>query len=329
MTQSINQADIALPIPITEEARRLAQQFARQQPTAQKAEQVRLNTLAVVAVHEYLQMMAIPTDLGASDSWNPVVRLCADTADLVVPAVGRLECRSVNPGEAACIVPPEVWEDRVGYVVIQIDPSLQESVILGFTPTATVEALPIAQLQSPEALLEHLHNLMQLETAPQQPVRVTEQPVNLSQWLQGAFETGWQTVEALLSVPEPNFAWGFRGKSGIGVESRAPGSQVQRAKLIDFGPQLGEVSVALVVELNPTENQPTDICLQVHPISCQPYLPPDLQLVVRDQSGATFLEAQSRQADNYIQLQFRGHPGEQFSVEVGLDETRVIESFVI
>ncbi|HEY9845691.1 MAG TPA: DUF1822 family protein, partial [Candidatus Caenarcaniphilales bacterium] len=60
-----------------------------------------------------------------------------------------------------------------------------------------------------------------------------------------------------------------------------------------------------------------------------PYLPPSLQLVVLDESGASFLEAQARSADNYIQLQFSGTAGERFSVQVTLGEVSTTEDFVI
>ena len=80
MANSTSQTkDFSLSLPITQAARRIAQEFAAEQPTPQKSEQVRLNTLAVCVVNDYLQMMAIPTDLTANDSWNPVVRLCAST----------------------------------------------------------------------------------------------------------------------------------------------------------------------------------------------------------------------------------------------------------
>lgn len=107
MTQSTYQ--FALPLPITQATRRMAQEFANQQPNANKADQVRLNTLAVLVMHDYLQLMEIPTNLTASDSWNPVLRLCADVADLQVAGLGRLECRPVLPSHTLCSIPPETW----------------------------------------------------------------------------------------------------------------------------------------------------------------------------------------------------------------------------
>src|SRR5919202_532289 len=148
MTYHINEIEeFALPLPITQVARRTAQEFASQQPTPQKAEQVRLNTLAVYAVNDYLQMMGIPCDLSVGDSWNPITRLCADVADLEITGVGRLECRPLKLHEQTCYIPPEVWSDRIGYVIVQIDESSFEATVLGFTQTASTEELSINQLR--------------------------------------------------------------------------------------------------------------------------------------------------------------------------------------
>lgn len=85
-----------IPMPITQSAQQIALQFASEQPNEPKALQVYLNTLAVCAVNNYLRIMDVPTDLTASDSWNPVLRLAADVADLWVIGLGRLECRPVE-----------------------------------------------------------------------------------------------------------------------------------------------------------------------------------------------------------------------------------------
>ncbi len=310
----------ALPLPITRRAIALADQFAHRHP-AEKATQVRLNTLAVCVMNDYLQMMGIAADPTTSDSWNPVSQLCADVADLEVLGVGKLECRPllVN-GEAGdiCNVPPEVWEDRIGYVVVQIDEASQEASLLGFVERA-IGALPLSELRSPEALLDHLDRLMH-------PVTAALTVANLSQWLQNTFEAGWQTVDSLLNPP--NLAYGFRGmetEPQNDLQTSLQGS-LRRAKLIDLNIQMPH-PVALVVELTPEDEQ-TAICLQVHPTGTT-YLPPDLRLSVLDEAGEIFLEAQSRGTDNYIQLQFSGQPGEAFRVQVAIADASVVESFVI
>jgi len=336
----------ALPLPIAQAARDTAEAFAQEQPTPEKAEQVRLNTLAVSVVNDYLQMMGIATDLSVSDSWNRIMRLCADVADLEVSGVGRLECRPVKLHREFCPIPPEVWEDRVGYVVVQIDEPFQEASILGFVPTAAVEALPLDQVRSPEDLLDHLYQL-KLATAPQTTPQSTPQDtlaqsaarlrVNLSQWFEGMFEAGWQTVDSLLNPSELSPAFAFRGAD---VAARPEsGSGIRRVKLLNMGQASDSSSqtdqaLALITEIQAEESPSspdtplTNIRLQVHPLN-QPTLPEGVQLFVLDESGAVFLEAVSRPMDNYIQLQFSGSSGELFGVEVAFGEVRVAEQFVI
>jgi len=343
MTDNTNEIEnFALPLPITQAAHTTAQQFASQQPTQQKAEQVRLNTLAVCVVNDYLQMMGIPTNLSESDSWNPVVRLCADVADLAVTGLGRLECRPVRRQQETCYIPPEVWSDRIGYIVVEIDESFREATVLGFAQTVTspnsilgqgealaTDALPINQLQPIEDLIERLNQptppLVELTSAV-----VERTKVNLSQWLVNVFETGWQSVETLLNPLEPDLAFRFRSAASSSLtDQEVPDAGISRAKLIDLGMQIAGYFVALVVEVRPESEQRSSILLQVHPTGNQTYLPPLLQLIVLDEFGLIFLEAQARSADNYIQLEFSGLPGEQFSVKVALGDASIMEDFVV
>jgi Protein of unknown function (DUF1822) len=311
-SNAYSNAQSAVPLPITQAALQTANRFARQQPTPQRAEQVRLNTIAVSIVNNYLCLMGIPTDLEAGDSWNPLIQLCADTADLEVVGAGKLECRSIL-ADSACPVPPEVWQDRIGYVVVAIDLAAGEAKLLGFVEQAA-EELALNRLQTPEALLEHLDRLLHPASADaRSPI------VSLSQWLQNQAEAGWQTVESLLSPADA--AYGFRG-----IETAPRENPIRRAKLINLAIRLPD-PVVLVVELEPDE-QRTHICLQVHPTH-QAYLPAELRLTVLDQDGNIFLEAQARGADNYLQLQFSGLPGEPFGVRVAIADAYVMEQFVI
>lgn len=297
----------------------MARQFSTQLPTLEKAEQVRLNTLAVCAVNDYLQMMGIPTNLNSGDSWNRVVRLFADVADLEVEGVGRLECRVVKANQPTCYIPPEVWEDRIGYVVVQLDEIQQEATMLGFAKQVAAGKLHINSLESLEDLLAHLSQLVSRTAFGYGNV------VNLTQWLQNVFETSWQTVESVLNP----LTLSFRKANGSGSDSEYQEPHVRRAKLIDLGMQLAGHCIALVVELRPESEQKFDVLLQVHPAGSQIFLPPLLQLIVLDETGTIFLEAKARRADNYIQLQFKGTPGERFSVKVALGEVSFTESFVI
>jgi hypothetical protein len=326
--------EFALPLPITQTARDLAQRFAREQPTPEKSEQVRLNTLAVSVVNDYLQLMGITTDLPGSDSWNPVMRLCADVADLRLPEVGRLECRPFQEGESFCPIPPEVWEERVGYVVVQIDDSSETAQLLGYVAEAAIEALPLDRLQPPEMLFDHLYELRSdLATQPASisaPAQIAPR-INLTQWLQGIVDSSWQTVDWLLNQPELAPAYAFRSADTLPFRDLETG--IRRLKLLHLGRQPGDMAVVLIVDLQPEAEmaeaaRPIAIRLQLHPIS-QPQLPSGVQLIVLDEVGVVFLNAESREQDSYLQLQFSGMPGELFSIQIQFEGIEAIEDVVI
>ena len=118
-----------LPMPITQKELQLANQFATQQRHPKRHEQVYLNTLAVLAVRNYLKIIDIETDLTQCDSWNPITRMFLDTADLYIQGLGKIECRPVksrlqnqeddNQNSPAhlpdtCQVPIEAMAERIG-----------------------------------------------------------------------------------------------------------------------------------------------------------------------------------------------------------------------
>jgi hypothetical protein len=311
-----------ITVPLGGEAHRLARQFATEQIVLQKGKQVYLNTLAVQAVHSYLKWLQVETDLNQGDSWHPGLRALFNVADLVLPGIGKLECRPLLPGETVCSLPPEVTDNRIGYVVVQIDESLRAATVLGFTPMATVEELPIGQLQPLEDLLDRLTQLTQPVTASRS-VTSHNAPVNLSQWLQNRFELGWQALEALLGISE-NLAFSFRSASAL----REGKASVKGAKLIDLGLQLGSQAVVLLMAITQETEQEVGIQVQLHPREA--YLPPSLRLILLSESGETLQEVQSRRYDNYIQLKcFQGLPGESFNIQVAFGEISVTETFVI
>ena len=299
--------DISISLPITQSYRQIVTRFAQQQPTYEKAEKVLLNTLAVLVVNDCLQMLGFSTELAASDSWNPAVRIAADIADIVVTGKGRLECRPIRKGEEYCRIPLEVWSDRIGYVVVEIDENLLAGKVLGFVPEVRTERVAIARLQPLETLLIKLH-----ETT-------TNPLVNLSQWWDNIFDASWQQVEALLNPPQTQLSFSFRN-------SKAESNQgIKRGKFIE----LGDNYLALVLEIQPEYNESIDIRLMLYPTGNLTTLPPSIQLTLLDELGNTLIETQARNADNYLQLQFSGEAGERFSVKVTLGDASITEHFII
>ncbi|GFE69292.1 DUF1822 family protein [Chroococcus sp. FPU101] len=309
------QSALLLPIPLT--IRSTAQQFALEQPTLEKAEQVRLNTIAVSVVNDYLQMLGVKTNLANSDSQNPVLRLCADVADLDIPKIGRLECRPIKTSDHFCVIPPEVWHSRIGYVIVQINQDHTEAKLLGFTPTALEETLSISDLQPIEEIFTHLHQLQNTAT-PQ---------TNLSHWFNHLFDAGWEAYQTLFNSHHVTPAFNFRGGALAELQSSQWRSiiEIRRGKLITFSHQ----TIVLVINLKAISEDRVEINVQVYPTEFELYLPLGLQLMICDQADHLFMEAQARQADNGIQLIFTGEIGEYFKIMLTLGHHSFIEHFVI
>lgn len=319
-----------LTVPLEREAHALARQFAAEQTTLQKGKQIYLNTLAVYAVHSYLKWLEIDTDLSQCDSWHPLKRALFDIADLVLFGIGKLECRPVLPEETAISLPPEVTEDRIGYVAVQFNESLNEGQLLGFIRAVAIsdasEQILIAELQPLDDLLDCIPDAVVVA----QPITsVSQMRVNLSQWLDNTFDTGWQTLETLLKTQATNLAFSTRSVEQLReIYTDNPAISVTGAKLIDLGMQLANQQVALIIKIVPKSEQEVDIRFRVCPASGQIYLPPNLQLIVWDESG-TSLQAQSRSIDNWIQVEFSGELGESFSAKVTLGDVSVTQNFVV
>lgn len=297
-----------LTVPLSQKAHRYAEEFAAQQDTAEKGKQVYLNTLAVYAVHSYLKWLNIETALNQGDSWHRGLRAIFDVADLVLPGVGKVECRPVLPGEVAIALPLTVTQDHIGYIAVQFSQQLDFVELLGFSPTVanaqSPQILEIAKLQPLDVLIEIIHRRTLL--------------VNLRQWIAGIFDQNWHPPELVLAS---NF------KSSTTVTRPTMNSysnSISRAKVIDLGRQ-----VLLLVQLTPTNSEVFDIRLRIYPGDDTVHLPSNLQLIVLDETGNTAMKVQARSADNWIQLEFSCQHEEKFSVKIVLGETNQVEEFVV
>ncbi|BAZ13732.1 hypothetical protein NIES4071_55720 [Calothrix sp. NIES-4071] len=174
---------LTISISISSKDRKIAKEFAKEQANSEKANQVYINTLAVLAVNHYFEMLDIPTNLQASHSWNPLGRIGADVADLNLPGKGRIECRPIRKGEQFCYFPLEVWKDRIGFLVIEFNETYSEGRILGFVPKVFNTTVAINHLQSLDSLLTALHS---------------RTVVRLSEWLHDNFTPAWLSLEEVL-----------------------------------------------------------------------------------------------------------------------------------
>jgi hypothetical protein len=293
---------LTFTVPLSFEAHGLADRFRRQQSSTQKAKQVYLNTLAVYAVDFYLRCSDIETEVDKSASRNPLDLKFMDVADLQVKSIGKLECLPVLPDSTVMQVPIEVRDDRVGYVAVQFERSLKQATILGFTPNAVAE-LPLSQLRSLEEFPEFLSQLRHRTR------------INLRQWFKRIFEPGWQEIEALLSPQQLEPAFSMRGESA------------ERGKLIDFPST--QQAVVLILTMSAISEQKADIRVEVRAAGGYASLPENLAVKVIDKNQKTVMQAITDKDNQNLRFEFKGEFGEQFDVQMTLQDIHVTEEFVI
>lgn len=154
--------------------------------------------------------------------------------------------------------------------------------------------------------------------------------VNLSQWLHGAFDTGWQALENILTPNQAALAFRFRDGNRQKVNtSQGSLPAVKRGKLFNFGIEQADKSVALLIGLTTIESTKIKVSVELYSTEGQTYLPPDLQLMVLDETGLAVMQAQTRNTNKDIYLDFTANPGEQFGIKIILNNISITEYFLV
>jgi hypothetical protein len=288
-------------VPLALSAHSRAEQLRRYQSNPQKAKEVYLNALAVYAVNFYLQCHEFETDWDKSDSCNPAMQMLMNVADLVVKNRGKLECRPVLPNAEYVTIPAEVWQERIGYVAVQLAESLREATLLGFVNQVACEELPLNKLRSLEELPAHLHKI--------------KSAVKVSKWFENIFADGWQVLDTLLGTEATELAFSFRSAL-----------VVRRCKVIELGTSQ---SVVLIVAISQQSEQEVDISVEAQPAQGQIYLPSNLQLMLLDEDGEVIIDTHAKSDNKSIQLEFTGETQDRFSIKIAVGNISVTENFVI
>ena len=363
---NISTQQLTISIPITEANRNKAKQFAQEQSNSGKSLQVYHNTLAVLVTNNYLQMLDVSTSLQHSYSWNAVARVSTDIADLNLPLIGHLECRPIVDSDDICYFPQDVWNNRIGYVVVQLDKSYKQGTLLGFVPQVSSNNLDTKKLQSLDDLFIALHS--------------NETVVRLSNWLENIIDEGWKNAEFIIGRKTINPLFVFADisdddenshkiedavgrlyatqneiekvdldseKALIHLLKNTPNEEIRWKaaellweinpenpaggirKAVDLGMHFGENAIALMVAILPKPDGSMAILIRVYPGYNSNYLPQGLQLTGLDASGNSFFTVQSRSKDNYIQFKFTAELGDRFNIRVALDDANITEGFVI
>ncbi|NET24160.1 DUF1822 family protein [Okeania sp. SIO1I7] len=321
----------ALKVFLTAEAHGYAELFAAEQATPEKGKQVYLNTLAVVAVQTYLKFLDIQTAIHQGDCWYPGSRAIFNVADLVLSNIGKVECRPVFPGEKELFLPPEVIDNRIGYIAVQFEEDLNQVQILGFVSARNIDgfqdSIPLTQIESLDALIEEID--------------WCKKWVNLRRWFEGFFPVEWQSLQSLSTSSTRS----LRVSRDSISQSPTDDVSISCGKIINWGSGVNEQTTELAVKLRGSAaNERTtelavkltdkfeeeiDICVRLSTTNKIPFLPAGLRVQILDESGNSCMEAEAREADDWIQLEFGCKPQEKFTIEMSLNEQIIRENFVV
>ncbi|MBF2066954.1 MAG: DUF1822 family protein [Calothrix sp. C42_A2020_038] len=191
-----------MTIPLASEAHSLAQVYSKQHNRPEKVKQVYLNTLAIYAVEHYFRRQGFVPDWEGSDSRKVIVQKFLDIADLNIQNLGKFECRPILPGADILEIPCEAWDERLGYIAVQLTQSLQEAILIGFVPHVVEPGIiPLSQLRAFAELPRYLSQIQNKN------VDALPKLVYLENWLNNIFDSSWQTVEEFFSTKTYNIAF--------------------------------------------------------------------------------------------------------------------------
>lgn len=341
MTAEMADGMDGLWLPIGQAERQWADQWASRLPVADRQPRYR-RLLGLQSVRFYLQLMGVATDLADSDCLNPILSMTVG-ADLLLDA-GRLECLLLDDEGQGCAVPPELWDDRLGYVVVRLDEANDQAELVGFVASLPEDPswLPLAAVEPIEALIDVMASVSSpasIADSRSQPTPQSAAPVQrLGDWLttigdeaNQLIDAGWLALDQLWSSGMVNLAYQSRSAAlldrratDLDSASTSPVPTSLRGKLLTPRRINDVVMLVTIAQSNPTRRTVT--------VQLQPWQGARLPegLVLRFvANGETIAECQSGPSDDSIQRELSGTAGEAFDVEVRLRDAQAIESFVL
>jgi hypothetical protein len=294
---------LTFTVPLSGADFKLAQKFSCEQKDADKSKQVFLNTLAVLAVNFYCQCLKVETNLEESTIGHYNRRILMDSADLKIDVLGKLECRPVLPNENICYVPSEVWSDRVGYVVVEIDEEAKKAILFGFVEQIKTNELPLAQLPD----IDNLVDLLLL--------------AKNKQLLERTFAKNWNEDESAEILKDKQKKLVRRDSPALPTIDKSITSPLYIAKYIT----LIRRTFILLVRITPTKEGNFQLLVEVESYRGE-RIPSDLNLKLLSLSDQT-LKANLTKGGDYISLEYTLQLGESFQIQVKRAEEIHTEQF--
>ncbi|MEM7590141.1 MAG: DUF1822 family protein [Cyanobacteria bacterium P01_A01_bin.83] len=251
---------MSVEVHLPPEVSQQALHFASEQTSVEKAKQVFANTIAVYAVHLYLEAIQIESELEKGNSWQAVQQTVFDLSDLVVPHYGRLECRPVEPNASAITLPSFTEPNCRGYIAVRLPVAVKDSAnitkietveLLGYVKSSEIPemsgSVSLSSLQSLENMLDDICLIESWTELSQQDDPVVkalqqvlgtreEEFVNRLEQFSKAEDKYDRCDRALEFLVASNVSSGFKNSSEIESSSSEP--SMTTAELLDLVEQL-------------------------------------------------------------------------------------------
>lgn len=295
--------------------KRVADQFAQGAQNPQHHDSIHHNTLAILAVTDWLTWLDIPYTHHDCDSWDSLARWLSDVSDLTLCGVGRIECRPVLPGDAVMDIPLESQGDRVGYLAIGLDLAGSQAMLLGFLPAEAVadrDRIPLEELNDSAAFLTWWND-RQLRV----DVDLTE-AIQLGDWLLEKFDRGWQKLSTLLGelASPAELALNYRRNSSI-----------TGARVIEMGGDRIQTILSIAMDLVEGAEDEWDITIRLQHRDPDCVLPNNVKLTIFDAMGRETIAVRPTNRTN-LQVNLAAEPGEGFCLQLSWDDHTLSETLV-
>lgn len=153
--------DSLFPIYLHNEAYNLANNISENFP--EKKQQIYWNVLGIYTVKTYCDFLEIETDFSVENTVDVITQTFLNTASLRLTNLGIVECIPFLSGADTIKIPRETWENRIGYLAVEINESKNQAIISKFLPAChpddMSEEIPIKDLFSLETFLEQIERI--------------------------------------------------------------------------------------------------------------------------------------------------------------------------
>lgn len=218
----------------------------------------------------------------------------------------------------------------VGDIYLAVQVNLQESWlrVWGYTSHQELHEQGSYDVSDNSYAIDRADLWMSLEAIPaivhqklplRPPVPVTSRELAPTQSLsQKIFSNIWQPWDELVASFNMNLA-----------TVRQSRLQESWGRKIDLKLDVAHHSLAVIISFQEEKDSKYFIQVRIHPNNGQMYLPENVELFILESDGKLLTQSISREADNWIQVEFRGKLREEFQVKIQLEEASIIEKFEI